>query len=674
VNPTTATTSSAAGVGATAGDAATATVDVRAALTPDRADELLDRTWRHRPGLIGWLSTTNHKDIALRFIVTALAFFAIAGLLAAAMRTQLARPGQRVLGPDLYNQFFTTHGTAMMFLFAVPIMKAIGLYFVPLMIGTRNVAFPRMNAFAYYLFLFTGLLLFGALALNVGADRGWFAYPPLSGPQFGPGKRPDVWTWVISLTEISALVGAVEIITTVFKQRAVGMSLARMPVFVWAQLITAFMVIFAMPSVMLASSMLSTDRMPTVNTHFFNPAEGGDVLLYQHLFWFFGHPEVYIIFIPATGFISDMIPVFARRKLFGYTAVVLSLIATAFIGFGLWVHHMFSTPVPELGQGMFTASSMLIAIPSGVQVFCWIATIWLGRPWIRTPMLYVLAFIVLFVCGGLTGVMTASVSVDLQVHDTFFVVAHLHYVLIGGAVFPLLGALHFWFPKWTGRMPSERIGVVAFVLVFVGFNLTFFPMHQLGLQGMTRRVYTYLPGTGWGPLNMLATIGAYVMALGLIVFACNFLVSCRRGRPAGDNPWHAPTLDWATTSPPRSYNFRFPPAVRSLYPLWSDDPAKTPVVIGLQLDRREVLTTTVMDARPAYRYELAGDSLLPLFLGVTVFLTFFGLIFHPWALPIFGGASGVILMVWFWRQNTVEKVHDHPGEPPGPVHRQRPRQ
>src|SRR5205085_7020701 len=339
--------------------------------------------------------------------------------------------------------------------------------FVPLMIGTRNVAFPRLNAFGYFAYLTGGVMIYVAFFLNIGVDTGWFSYVPLSGPDYSPGKRVDFWAQMITFTELAALVGAVEIITTAFKMRAPGMSLNRVPLFVWAMVITAFMIIFAMPAVMLSSSMLASDRL--ISTQFFNPAEGGDALLWQHLFWFFGHPEVYIIFIPATGLVSTLLQTFTRREPFGYLALVLSLVATGFIGFGLWVHHMFATDVPQLGQSFFTGASMMIAIPSGVQVFCWMATIWAGKLSLRTPMLFILGFIALFALGGLTGVMLAAVPLDLQVHDTFFVVAHFHYVLIGGAVFPLFGALHYWMPKWTGRMMSERLGKLTFWLMFAGF-------------------------------------------------------------------------------------------------------------------------------------------------------------------------------------------------------------
>jgi cytochrome c oxidase subunit I len=615
---------------------------------PEHAE--LVRTWSAPRGLIGWLVTTNHKAIAMRYVVTAFVFFALAGVLALFMRIQLAFPENRFLHVDLYNQFFTVHGTTMMFLFAVPVMEGMALYHVPLMVGTRNVAFPRLNAFGYYSYLCGGILLFAGLLLNIGPDAGWFAYTPLSGPEFSPGRRVDFWAQMITLTEISALVGAVQVITTVFKLRAPGMSLNRIPLFVWAQVVASFMVIFAMPSVMLASGVLAMDRLMHVNTHFFNPAEGGDALLYQHLFWFFGHPEVYIIFIPATGFVSMIVATFARRKIFGYLPLVLSLIATGFIGFGLWVHHMFATPVPDLGQSFFTGSSMMIAIPSGIQIFCWIATLWGGKPVMKTPLLWVIGFIVLFVLGGLTGIMLASVSLDLQIHDTFFVVAHFHYVLIGGAVFPLFGAIYYWFPKWTGRMLNETLGKWHFWLFFTGFNLTFFPMHILGLHGMTRRIYTYLSETGWGNLNLLATIGAAIMGVAILVFAINVARSLAAGEVAGDNPWGASTLEWATTSPPPCYNFLHIPTVRGRDPVW-ENTDQTPVITGLNTHKREVLTTTLLDAVPEHRFELAIDSIWPLALGIIVGGSFTALIFHPVALPIGAGLALIALIFWFWRGN-----------------------
>jgi len=616
----------------------------------EQADRTMATLWTRPAGLIGWFCSTNHKDIGRRYIITALIFFGLAGLLAAAMRIQLAFPENHFLGPDLYNQFFTVHGTTMMFLFAVPIMEGLGLYFVPLMVGTRNAAFPRLNAFGYYAYLGGGLLLWGGLLLNAGADAGWFAYTPLSGPDFSPGHRVDIWADMITLTEISALSGAVVTLATVFKQRAPGMSLNRIPLFVWAQVVTSFMIIFAMPAVMLVTGYLAMDRLAHVNTHFFNPAEGGDALLYQHLFWFFGHPEVYIIFIPATGMVSMIVETFSGRRVFGYPVMVLSLIATAFIGFGLWVHHMFATPIPLLGRSFFSAASMMIAIPSGIQIFCWIITLWTGRPRLRVPLLFVCGFILLFVLGGLTGIMLASVPLDLQMHDTYFVVAHFHYVLIGGAVFPLFGALYYWFPKWTGRMLNESLGKWNFWTLFIGFNLTFFPMHILGLHGMTRRIYTYVAETGWGDLNLLASIGAFVIGLSVLLFAINVASALRHAIFADANPWLAPSLEWATTSPPPAYNFYNLPSVSDAEPLWHS-PEQKPVVVGLSTKQREVLNTTVVDAVPQHRYELATDSIWPLLLGIVVTLTMTFVIFTPWAVP--GGMffSMIVLYAWFWRGN-----------------------
>jgi cytochrome c oxidase subunit I+III len=604
----------------------------------------LARAWEPPGGLIGWLMRVDHKSIATRYIVTAFVFFVLAGVLAGLMRLQLAWPENHVLGPDLYNQVFTMHGTTMMFLFATPIMEAMGLYFVPLMIGTRNVAFPRLNSFGYYTFLFGGTFLWVSFLLNIGPDAGWFNYVPLAGPDFSPGKRIDVWAQLVNFTEIAALVGAVEIIVTAFKMRAPGMSLDRVPLFVWAMVVQAFMIIFAMPAVMMASNFIALDRL--VSTQTFNPSEGGDPLLWQHMFWFFGHPEVYIIFIPALGMVSTVLSALCRRPVFGYTGMVLSMVATGFIGFGLWVHHMFATPLPRMGASFFTAASMMIAIPSGFQIFGWIATIWAGRPRWHAPLIWVVGFIVLFVLGGLTGVMVASVPLDLQLHDTFFVVAHFHYVLIGGAVFPLFGALYLWFPKFTGRLLNEALGYWHFALFFVGFNLTFFPMHQLGIYGMPRRIYTYLPDTGWGPLNLIASAGAVLMVLGTVVFLINVARSLRAGMLAGDNPWEAATLEWATTSPPPIYNFAVLPAVRSRDPLWEEETLS--VVTGLSTTAPEVLITRVIDAAPDHRYEEPSPTIWPFVSAVCLAGTLISTLFTPWGFVIGGAITAIAVILWFW--------------------------
>jgi cytochrome c oxidase subunit I+III len=643
---------------------------------PSAAEEAerraLDRTWTRAPGFVGWLTSTNHKEIGLRFVVTAFVFFLLGGLLALLMRLQLARPESTLIGPDLYNQLFTTHGTTMMFLFAVPVMEGMGLYLVPLMVGTRNVAFPRLMNFGYHIYLIGGVLLYVSLLLNIGPDMGWFSYVPLAGPDYGAGKRVDVWSQMVTIVEAGSLVGAVEIITTVFRMRAPGMSLNRIPLFVWAMVVTSFMMIFAMPAVMLSSTMLAADRLALVNTQFFNQAEGGDPLLWQHLFWFFGHPEVYIIFIPASGFVSTILSTFCRRKTFGYTALVLASIAIAFIGFGVWVHHMFTTPLPQLGEGLFTAASLMITIPNGVQIFCWTATLWGGRPYLRVALGFVLGFLAIFLIGGLTGVMLASVSINQQVHDTFFVVAHLHYVLIGGAIFPLFGAFYYWFPKWTGRMMSERVGWLNFWLLFLGFNLTFFPMHQLGLKGMPRRIYSYRAETGWGDLNLLATVGAGFLGLGVLVFMANVLRSRRRGRVAGPDPWGAGTLEWSTSSPPPSYNFLELPTVRGRDAVWEDTP-ETPVVSGLSTEHREVLITSATEAVPQIRYHMAGESPWAPALAAVVGGSLIGLIFHPAAFLVGTFLIALVLIGWFWPTTEPKPIHHPPvpGNPPavepGPV-------
>jgi cytochrome c oxidase subunit 1 len=605
----------------------------------------LEETWYVPDGFLGWFRVVDHRTIGKRYIATAFAFFIFAGLLAAMMRIQLAVPNNHFLGPDLYNQVFTTHGTIMMFLFAVPVMEALGVYLVPLMVGARNIAFPRLNAFSYYVFLFGGIMLVSTMLMNTAPDAGWFAYVPLSGPDFTPGKRSDFWAQLITFTEVAGLAVAVELVATIFKCRAPGMTLNRMPLFVWSMLVTAFMVIFAMPSVVTASSFLLIDRL--VGTHFYNPAEGGDALLWQHLFWFFGHPEVYIIFVPALGIVSAIITTFTGKPLFGYTALVLSVVATGFLAFGVWVHHMFATGLPALGLSYYTAASIVISIPTGVQIFCWIASIWRGRPRFEVPMLFVLGFFAIFIVGGLSGVTLAVLPFDLQVHDTYYVVAHFHYVLIGGAVFPLIGGIYYWFPKMTGRMTERSLGMFSFWVLFIGFNLTFFPMHILGFEGMPRRIYTYPAEMGWGPLNLVASIGAAFLALGGLVFVYNIVRSYVAGAVAPDNPWNADTLEWGTTSPPPVYNFLHIPVVEGANALW-DRSADAPVVVGLRTDRREVLITDVMDAEPSNKTEFPEPTIWPFLCAVVTSAFFITSIFTPWAVPIFTLPLAVTLIGWFW--------------------------
>ncbi len=611
----------------------------------------LHKAWADRSGLWGWLTTLDHKRIANRYLVTTLVFFALAGFAAFAMRIQLAHAENTLIGPDLYNQLFTMHGTTMMFLFAVPIMEAAGIYLVPLMVGARAIAFPRLNAFSYYVFAIGGTMMWIAFMLNIGPDTGWFAYTPLSGPEYAPGKRVDFWAQTITFSELSAIAVAISLVGTILKQRAPGMSLNRVPLFVWSILVTSIMIIFAMPAVMLASSFLIMDRL--VGTHFFNPAEGGDSLLWQHLFWFFGHPEVYIILLPGLGMVSAIVATFTQRRVFGYPLMVLALLAIGFFSFGLWVHHMFATGLPHLGNSFYTAASMVIAIPTGVQIWCWITTLWQGKPHYVTPLLFVLGFLVIFVLGGLTGVMVASVPLDLQLHDTYFVVAHFHYVLIGGGVFPLLGGLYYWFPKITGRMLSERLGRWNFWLLFVGFNVAFFPMHQLGLAGMPRRVYTYSEGLGWDGPNQLSTIGAVIIAASFIVLLINMIKSYRSGAIAGANPWNAPSLEWATSSPPPPYNFAHVPLVTSGHPLWTERD-QLPVMRGLKLDEREIVLTTVLDGKPDIREHSVDPSIWPLIAALAASAMLMTSIFTPWALVVGSIPVAIALIAWFWPKSKEE--------------------
>ncbi len=636
----------------TSADAAADESDLRdTGLSQAELHARLSVTWGTGRDIIGRLASVDHKIIGRRYIVTAFFFLVLGGLAAVAMRAQLARPESQLIGPDLYSQLFSMHGTTMMFLFAVPVMQAFAVYLVPLMVGTRAVAFPRLLAFSYWVYLFGGLFLWVAFMLNIGPEAGWFSYVPLSGPEYSPGKRTDVWAQMVTFTEVSTLAVAVSVITTVFKHRAPGMSLDRIPLFVWAMLVTSFVIIFAMPAVMLSSSMLIMDRL--VGTHFFNPAEGGDALLWQHLFWFFGHPEVYIIFIPATGMVSAIVGAFARRPVFGYLPLVLSIVATGFLSFGLWVHHMFAAGVPQLGASFFTIASMMIAIPNGVQIFCWIATLWGRRPEFRTPLLFVLGFFFIFVIGGLTGIMVASVPLDWQVHDTYFVVAHFHYVLIGGAVFPLLGSVYYWFPKIAGRMLNERIGRWHFWLAFIGFNVAFFPMHVLGLRGMPRRVYTYQPELGWTDLNLVASAGGLLFAASFLLLLWNVVQSLMKGAPAGENPWDAGTLEWATTSPPGVYNFTQIPLVTHREPLWAERDS-LPVVSGLEVNSRQLLVTTLTDARPDLRENTPDPSIWPLLAALAVGVAFILSIFTPWAVVWGGLIVAVTLVGWFWPKASKE--------------------
>lgn len=605
----------------------------------------LEDTWINPPGFIGWLKIVNQTNIGIRYINTSLIFFFMAGILGVIMRAQLSSPGNEIVGPEMFNQIFTVHGTAMMFLFAIPMVEGLGAYIVPLMIGTRDLSFPRLSSFSYFVFLIGGITLFGSLFLKVAPNAGWFDYVPLALKEWSPGKNIDVYATVITFIEISALAAAVELIVTILKQRAPGMSMARMPVFVWSILVMAFMIVFAMPGVVVGSVMLALDRL--VGTVFFDASVGGDSLLWQHLFWWFGHPEVYIAFLPAAGVVSTIIPVFCRRALYGHTAVVLSMVAIGIISFGLWVHHMFTTGIPDQANAFFSVASAMIAIPSGIQIYCWIATLWTGKPKFSTALLWCMGFVIVFVMGGLTGVMVASVPFDKQTHDTYFVVAHFHYVLIGGVVFPLFGGVYYWWPKFTGKLLSESLGKWNFWLVLIGFNIAFFPMHLLGFMGMPRRVYTYLEEMQWGPLNLLSSIGSYILAIGFLLFIVNVVWTYLKGERSGNNPWGAPTLEWAIESPPRNYKFVEIPQVNSMNPLW-DEETLLPATTGMRTDRREVLITEILTGKIQAVEILPTNTIWPLVLAVATGVAFIGSIFSPWWFVIAFFLVFLAITGWFW--------------------------
>ena len=526
---------------------------------PYRAD------WR-RGRITSWVTTVDHKKIGILYIGTSLAFFAFAGLLALLLRAQLATPDENFITKNSYNELFTIHGTAMIFLFIVPFWAGLANYLVPLMIGARDMAFPRLNALSYWLFLFGGIVMLLSFLSSGGASKsGWYGYPPLSESFFSPGNGQDLWILSLHLVGISSLVGAVNFVCTIHNMRSRGMSWMRLPLFVWAIEIYSLLLILVIPVIATGLTMLLLDRQ--VGTHFFLPDEGGNALLYQHLFWFFGHPEVYIIILPAMGVISEVIPVFSRKPIFGYKAIAFSTIAIGFYSMLVWAHHMFSVGLPSFLNVFFMLSSMVIAVPTGVKIFNWLATTWRGNLIFDTAMLWALGFIAVFTIGGLSGIFLAAFPVDWQVTDTYYVVAHMHYVLFGGSVFGIFAGLYYWWPKIFGRMLDERLGKAQFWLVFLGFNLTFFPQHMLGLLGMPRRVYTYSEHGLWQTYNLISSIGSGVMAIGLALFVVNVVQTSRKGQRAVNDPWIADTLEWYTTSPPPPHNFDRLPYITSARPL-----------------------------------------------------------------------------------------------------------
>jgi cytochrome c oxidase subunit 1/cytochrome c oxidase subunit I+III len=517
--------------------------------------------------LLRWVTTVDHKDIGILYLVTTVGFFVLGGIEALLIRIQLAVPRNTFLDPGAYNAIFTMHGTTMIFLVVMPLLLGFSNYIVPLQIGARDMAFPRLNALSYWLLLFGGLVLYFSFLGGTPPDTGWFSYAPLSEQPFSLSSAVDYWAIGLLITSVGTIATGVNLLVTVVKLRAPGMGWFRMPVFTWMSLITAFLILAAIPSLTAAQTMLLFDRY--LGAHFFDPRFGGDPVLYQHLFWYFGHPEVYIMALPAFGIMSEVVPVFARKPIFGYPVLVASGIAIAFLSVTVWAHHMFTVGMGLYADAAFGLTSMIIAIPTGVKVFSWLATLWGGRIRVTTAMLFAVAFIAQFTFGGLSGVHFATVPVDWHTHDTYYVVAHFHYVLGGGTLFAILAATYYWFPKITGRMLGERPGSLNFWLMLVGFNLTFFPMHILGLDGMPRRTYTYPDLPGWGTLNFVETIGAFLMGAAVLVLLWNMWQSLASTERAPDNPWNAWTLEWATSSPPPPENFAAPlPPITSARPLW----------------------------------------------------------------------------------------------------------
>ncbi len=657
-------------------------LDDRRVIRPEEpANERLEKVWNDPPGVLGWFRALQNDALGGRMIVLSFVFFLVAGIMALLMRIQLIRPENNFVGADTFNELFTMHGSTMMFLFAVPMLEGFAIFLLPFLLGNREMPFPRLGQFSFFTFLLGGMLFFSSYLFDAVPDAGWFAYVPLSGPRFSPDLALDFWLLGLGVAEVAAIAAGVEIIIAILRMRGPGMTMGRMPVISWAYLVTAFAILFAFTTLLVATLMLELDRK--FGTQFFEPLAGGSPLLWQHLFWIFGHPEVYIQLLPATGMVSMIVPVFVRRPLLGYRYIVLAIVATGFASFVLWAHHMFTAGMPQAAMTLFSVASIMIAIPAGIQIFAWLATIFYGKPVWRTAFLFVIGFIITFVMGGITGVMVGSIPLDYQVHDSYFVVAHFHYVLIGGVTFPLFAAFYYWMPFFTGRHMDERLGKWNFWLFFIGFHVTFFPMHMAGLLGMPRRVYTYPMGMGLDIHNLISTLGSFLLAIAITLFLFNFVKSMTRGERAGTNPWKADSLEWATGSPPPSYGFAHLPIIHSRHPLWEQAslrPEEAPVqkmledMSGWPLTWRAALTTSVLEARPTEVFRVSGPSIFPFLTSVGAITIFAAEIFTTRWLVL----TGVLLVVaglvgWHWpnrietteRELAFERRHGIPVYPNG---------
>jgi cytochrome c oxidase subunit I+III len=621
--------------------------------TPAAAErmERLELIWRGRPGVLGWLTTTDHKRIGLLYFWTTLVLFGAGGVEALLMRTQLIEPNNDLVSPETYDQLFSMHGITMIFFFIIPMTTgAFGNYLIPLLIGARDMAFPRMNALSYWLFLASAIFIYTSLFMGMAPDAGWFDYVPLANKQFSPGPNIDFYALGIIFNSISSTLTAGQFIVTILKSRAPGMSFNRLPLFCFAFLAASFGLLFALPALTADTIFLFLDR--NVGTHFFDPSHGGASLLWQHLFWIFGHPEVYILIVPAFGIATSIIPAFTQRRLVAFPLVAIAELLVVFIGFGVWAHHMFATGMSTVSLIFFAAASAMVVIPSTLQVFAWCMSFVLGAARFKTPLLFIAGFIFMFVTGGLTGIMFVAIPFNQQVTDTYFVVAHFHYIIFGAAVFPIFGGMYYWFPKVTGKLYFERPGQIGFWLIFFGTNLLFFPMHIVGLLGMPRRVYTYPSGIGWTAYNLAETVGGYLTLAGILVLLGNLVVSYRRGAPAGPDPWHGPTLEWATSSPPPDYDFAVIPKVTSAYPNWDpadreEDRRKLAGGVLLLDEGHEQPAVTPVDGRFSEIVEMPHESPWPVVLAVAVSLVFVMLLLEHYTIAlVLALVCALVLFAW----------------------------
>ena len=603
-------------------------------------------------GLWAWVTSVDHKKIGIMYGIAAIVFFVIGGIEALFIRLQLAVPDGTLVSEDAFNQLFTMHGTTMVFLFVMPIAAAFGNYFVPIMIGARDVAFPRLNALSFWLFISGGVFISSSFFLGGLPDGAWVGYSPLSAqPEV---IRMDFWVLGLAILGVASLLGAVNFITTIFTMRAPGMTLFRMPVFAWMQLVVAFLLAFSLPLVTVGLFQVLFDR--NFGTLFYDAASGGDPILWQHLFWLFGHPEVYILILPAMGIVSEVLPTFSRKPLFGYQFVVFAGAAIGFLGFGVWAHHMFTAGLGPVAETAFGLMTMTIAVPTGIKIFNWVGTMWGGNISFPTPMLFAIGFVAMFTIGGLSGVTHSIVPADTQQHDSYYVVAHFHYVLFGGAVFGIFSGVYYWFGKVFGRQLNERIGKLHFWLMLIGFNLTFAPMHILGLNGMPRRIATYGDGLGWNYWNFVATVGSFVIALSILVFLINAIRSYRKGEPAGADPWDGRTLEWTTSSPPANYNFAEVPIVEAVDDFWYKKYGEDEDHMPVRLDTNP-LDPSALDDDGEFHVHLPSPSYFPILLALGIVTVAYGFLWIPVGFAVM--ALGLGIMLWAIFGWALEDI-DHP--------------